>query len=262
MKKFILSVCCGLALAGFSQEDKTWRLGVQWGMQGNRAVYEGGMSEANGRFHQNHFGAGALNLVGRYDFNHRWMIMSGLGFNNYGFEFALAENYSLLNKDRRFSSVKGGFGAIEIPAMIYYKFNPNCKNVRWLIGGGFVETFIGAQTINKSISQVADGGSNINYLSSTTSVKGGNYWMLRWAVARERMFKNGSIFNASIVFNVGFTAIAHSTVNYTVDNTNYTHSFYNNGNFVGFRLAYFLKPLNHPGSKALTKKRVRMDDPK
>jgi hypothetical protein len=259
MKKVILSLCLGLSIAGLSQEDKTWRLGIQWGLQGNRAVYESGMSEANARFHQNKFSNGALNISARYDFNKHWMIMSGLGFTGYGFDFALAEDYSLLSKNRRFSSVKGGFGALEIPAMIYYKFNPNCKNTRWLIGGGFVETFIGAQNITKSISQVADGGTSVNYLSSYTTVKGGNFWMFRWAIARERLFNNGTIFNASMVFNVGFNAIAHSTVNYTVDNMDYTHTFYNNGNFVGFRLAYFWKPLTDPGSKALTKKRVKMD---
>ncbi|MGZ3919985.1 MAG: outer membrane beta-barrel protein, partial [Bacteroidia bacterium] len=241
------------------QEDKTWRLGIQWGTQGNHAKFEGGMSDANARFHQNKFGGGALGLIARYDFNHRWMVTSGLGLNSYGFEFALAENYSFIHKGKRFSTIKSEFGGLEIPAMLYHKFNPNCKNARWLIGGGFVETFIGAQTMDKNISQAADGGTNVNYLSSTTTVKGGTYFMIRWAVAREKTFKCGSILNASLVFNAGFKDIAHATVNYTVDNQNYTHNFSNNGNFVGFRLAYFFKALNTSGQKTQAKKKVKMD---
>jgi hypothetical protein len=130
--------------------------------------------------------------------------------------------------------------------MVHYKFNPNCNNVRWVIGAGFVESFIGAQTINKSISQVADANtSSVNYLNSTTSVKGGNYWMLRWAISREKMYKRGAILNASFIFNVAFEDIAHSTVNYTIDNKTYNHEFTNNGSFVGFRLSYFFRPIHN-----------------
>ncbi|MBA3662626.1 MAG: outer membrane beta-barrel protein [Bacteroidetes bacterium] len=254
MKKILLSAFCAIGLIGAAQENKTWRIGVQWGAQGNCATYDGGMSEANARFNQNKFGSGALDLIGRYDLNQRWMIMSGLGFHSIGFDFGIAENYSLLNKDRKYSSVKSQFAAAEIPVMAFYKFNPNCKNARWLVGAGFAETFVSGQTLNKSVSQAGDGPSNVNYMSSTATSNGGVYWMLRWSVAREKMYKNGSLLNASLMCNVGFATIAHATVNYTIDNQDYTHSFSNNGSFAGFRLTYFFKPLKSLSSPSGNRK--------
>jgi hypothetical protein len=136
-----------------------------------------------------------------------------------------------------------------MPTLLYYKFNPNCKNVRWLVGGGLAQQLVGAQSINRAVSQANDGNTNTNYISSTSSTNGGLLFFFRWTVAREKVFRNGSILNASVVFNVGFNRIATSTVNYTIDNQNYTHTFSNNGNFVGFRLAYFLKPFENPWAK-------------
>jgi len=245
MKKLLLAAIITCTINGIGQEDKTLRLGVQWGFHGNHTELTGGMTQANARFHHDNSGGGAFGIVGRYDFNNRWMLMSGLNFTSYGFEFAIAEDYSLLNKHRNFTRVKSETGSLEIPVMIFYKFNPNCKNVRWLIGAGFAESFIGAQTINKNVSQVAD-ANTINYISSTTNVNGGGYYMLRWSVAREKMFKKGGILNASLLFNVGFNKIANATVNYTIDNQNYNHEFSTNGNFVGFRLAYYFKPFHNP----------------
>jgi hypothetical protein len=251
MKKLIVSALCILSLAGVSQDEKAWRIGITWGGQGNHAKYSGGMSDAHARFHHNKFGGGGFGIVARYDHNHHWMWLSGLNFNSFGFEYALAENYSLLHPANRFSSIRSEYGSLEIPAMVHYKFNPNCRNVRWVIGAGFVETFIGAQTLNKSLSQVSDGTTqSVNYLSSTSTAKGGNYWMLRWAVSREKMYKSGGILNAALVFNVGFHDIAHSTVNYTIDNKTYNHEFTNNGSFVGFRLSYFFRPIHNWKSAA------------
>ncbi|MCE3228865.1 MAG: hypothetical protein K0S32_3416 [Bacteroidetes bacterium] len=251
MKKLLLSALCCLTLAGISQEEKAWRFGVQWGIQGNHAKYSGGMEEAHARFHQNPAGNGGFGVVVRYDHNQRWMWLSGVTFNSYGFEYALAENYSLMTPKNRFTSIKSDIGAFEIPAMIHYKFNPNCNNVRWVIGGGFVESFITSQTINKSVSQVADANTNsFNYLNSTTSVNGGNYWMLRWSIAREKMYKRGAILNASFIVNVGFKDIAQSSVNYTIDGKTYNHDFTNNANFVGFRLSYFFRPVHNWQSAA------------
>ncbi len=241
-------------MTGVAQEQKTWRLGVQWGFHGNPSEYEGGMTEANARFnHSNSDGIG-LGLTARYDYNHRWMLMTGFGVTSYGFKFGIAENYSLLHKDRNYSSVETQFGVLEIPLLVFYKFNPNCKNVRWLIGGGFTENFIGAQTSEAYVSKSNDGPSNINYLSTTSTVSGGNYIMLRWAVAREKLFRRGSILNASLVCNVGFDAIAHATVNYNLDNTDYTHSFSNNGSFVGLKMAYYFRPFINPWKNTSSKK--------
>ncbi len=258
MKKIIISALCILAINGFSQDEKTWRIGVQIGSQNNHSRFTGGMSDANARFNHNTHGAGALNVIWRYDLNKHWMLMTGLGINSFGFQYSLSQNYSLANygkHNNQYVGVQSSFGALEIPAMVFYKFNPNCKNGRWLVGAGFAQTFIGAQTNSNDSWQGGESvavvpATNDVHLNSTSVAKGGNYWFFRWSVGRERTYKNGGILNASILFNVGFNKIGESTVNYTVDNKDYTHSFTNTGNFVGFRLAYFFKPFHQPYTKA------------
>ncbi|MBA2610362.1 MAG: hypothetical protein H0U95_00220 [Bacteroidetes bacterium] len=167
----------------------------------------------------------------------------GLGFNTFGFQYALAENYSLYSPKSHFSGIKSEFTALDLPLMIYYKFNPNCNNAKWLIGGGFSQNFTGAQTLTRNFQVANDGTTNSNYLNSISSTNGGAYTMLRFSVAREKVFKKGSILNASLIFNAGLRQLAKSTVNYTVDGVNYTHDFTTKGNFAGFRLTYFFRPL-------------------
>ena len=250
MKKVLFALITVFSLSTFAQEQKTWRLGLQWGAQGNKSQFSGGMKDANARFQQKEFGAGAFDIIGRYDFNNHWMVMTGLGFNSFGFEYAIAENYSFLQKSPRYSDLKSEFSYAEIPLLGFYKFNPNCKNSKWLIGGGFASAFVGAQTKDDSFTKGNEGVTKSNYLNSTSVVKGGNYAMIRFVIAREKVFKKGGILNASMIFNAGLGGeIAKSTVVYTIDNQEYSHQFSNRGNFVGFRLAYFFKPLHLKANK-------------
>jgi len=243
MKKAILLLVMGISSLYLSaQENNTWRFGVQWGAHDNMSKFSGGSPNANARFHHNEFGGGSFDLVARYDLDRHWMGTIGLGFNSFGFNFALAENYSLLTLQNRFSSVQTDFVGVEIPLMIYYKFNLNCKNARWLIGGGFAANFTDGNTVSKHFVQNNDGAASSDYLNSISTSNNGGHAMLRFAVGREKVFKRGSIFNASLIFNAGMDEIAKATVNYTVDNQNYSHSFSNKGNFVGLRLTYFFKP--------------------
>ena len=252
MKKLALSVLTCLSLISFSQENDSWRIGVQWGFQGNKAEYSGGMTNANARFHQNDFDAAAFNVEARYDLNKHWMGIIGLGINTFGFQYSLTENYSLRNPESHFSGIKSEFTALEVPFMVFYKFNPNCKNAKWLIGGGFAHNFIGSQTVTRNFQDATDGSTNSNYLNSVSSASDGAYTMLRFAVGREKIYKRGNILNASLIFNAGFRDIATSKVNYTVDGQTYDHEFKNTGNFVGIRLTYFFRPLGaNPSGKAV-----------
>ena len=171
-----------------------------------------------------------------------------LGVNTFGFQYALAENYSLRSPQSHFSGIKSDFSSLDLPLLIFYKFNPNCKNSKWLIGGGFSQNFVGAQSVSRSFQVANDGSTNSNYLNSVSSSSGGGYTMLRFAIAREKVYKRGNILNASFIFNAGFKQMAKSTVNYTVDGQTYTHEFTNFGNFAGFRLTYFFMPIG--GSSA------------
>lgn len=254
MKKLIILAISLITVSIHAQEDKVWRLGIQWGTHDNMSKFSGGSPNANARFTQNKYDGGAFDLIARYDYNKNWMAETGLGFNTFGFGYAISENYSFLNLKNRFSSVKTEYTGVEIPFLIFYKFNLNCKNNRWLIGGGFIANFVEGKTVNKFFAKNNDGLTSSNYLSSTSTSNGGGHAMVRFSIGREKIFKSGSFLNASLVFNAGLNALAKSTVNYTIDGKDYQHEFTNNGSFVGLRVAYFFKPWNSFAKKAIVKK--------
>jgi hypothetical protein len=254
MKKIILLSAIALnSLFVKAQENNTWRWGAQIGMHGNQAKFAGGMANANARFHQNPFGSPALNFNVRYDYNQRWAFTSGLGFSSIGYEFAIAENYSFLNKNKRYTSINSSVGLVEIPLLAIYKFKQNCNNWKWVASGGFVGVVYGAQTNDKQFNPNNDGQTSQPYISSTTTTNGGGNVHARFLIGKEKLFRNGSIFNASFIWNAGFGIMATSTVKYTIDGQNYEHKFNNTGNFFGVRFAYFLKPCKNVSAKAVKK---------
>jgi len=254
MKKIILLSSLTLTILFVkAQENNTWRWGAQIGIHINNAKFVGGSPNANARFHQNPFGSPALNFNVRYDYNQRWAFQSGLGFNSVGFEYAITENYSFLNPEKQFTTINSSFGLVEIPVLVIYKFNPNCKNWKWVASGGFVSVFSGAQTIDKQFNPNNDGLLSQPYISSTSSSNGSANIHARLLIGKEKLFKNGSIFNASLIWNAGFGNLASSTVNYTIEGQSYQHQFNNSGNFFGFRFAYYLKPFKTSTAKAAKK---------
>lgn len=243
MKKLMILAAGILTLSANAQENKSWRLGASFGVNGNHSAFSGGMPDANARFHQNQFGVAGMDFIARFDYSNHWMGIAGLGMTSTGYQFALSENYSLLNKSAQFSSIKSDFGKIEMPVMLFYKLNPNCKNSRWLVGGGFVPTWIEGKTSTTSFDKTNEGTTNSNYLTSIASAKGSVYMLMRGSVAREKIFKNGSLLNVALLFNLGFSEMTKATVKYTVDNQNYEHSFTSKGSFIGLRVSYFLRPV-------------------
>ena len=248
MKNAALLLFTLLILSGFSQQDRSWSFGLQCGIQGNGSKLTGGMETANARFRHNSYGSGALDFIVRYDYNKHWMLMSGLGFSSYGFDFALSQNYSLIKDkaEQKLSTLKSQFGTVSIPTMVYYKFNPNCRNVKWLIGAGFAHTLLGGKVVTATFVEGQENNINGNYLNTYASSNGGLSTMFRFSVGREKQFKRGSLLNASFLFNLGLKKIATASVTYVVDGKEYNHEFTNRGNFVGFRLAYFFKPFHKP----------------
>ena len=238
----MIVVCVFAAISATAQETDRLRLGMQLGTSSNYARMSGGMEHANGRFRQNDFGAANINIIARYDVNSHWMLESGLGINTFGFSYSISEDYSLRNSREKLASLQTDFAALEMPVDIFYKFRLNCRNVRAVLGMGVAPTFIGAQHIEKDFSVTSEGTSG-NYLKSYTVAGDNSVMFLRYHVGIEKLFRNGSVFRASILINIGFSDIARSAVDYTLDNENYSHSFTNSGSAAGFRLAWFL-----PGS--------------
>lgn len=239
MKKLIQYIAIIAAFSANAQESKTWRLGIQCGFHGNQAQFAGGSVNADGRFTQKDFDGTSLSIIGRYDYNKHWMAETGFGFNTFGFNYSIAQNYSLLNPESRFQGVNTKFAGLDIPFLIFYKFNPNCKNNRWLVGAGFAVNFIKDKTIEKKFTDTKEGNFNSNILSSSSSINNNATGMLRFAIGREKIFKNGSFLNATLVANFGLNTFATSNVKYTIEGVNYEHQFTNQGNFIGFRVAYF-----------------------
>ncbi len=240
-----ITTLCLLVLSSisFSQETESWRLGVQFGLHGNNTYAIGGQLQAHSRFQNNDAGSLGITFQGRFDYNKHWMVLFGLGINSYGFDYAIAENYSLLNPDKNYSKLTTEFAAVEAPVMLHFKFNPNCKNNKWLIGAGFSQGILSGQNIKKEFVNEVEAVNEREFITQT-QVNNSLFTCLRLSVGVEKTYKNGSILNGSLYANIGFKSIAHSTVSYKLDNTNYQHQFSNNGNFVGLKLAYFLKPFN------------------
>jgi hypothetical protein len=240
MKKIIFMMWSAMALPSVAQIDETgWRLGLQLGISGNSADFSGGMENANGRFRQNDFAATNFGFAARYDFCRHLMIETGMGVSTFGFNYSIAENYSLVRDKNKVSSINTSFAALELPLDLYYKFNPNCRNVRWVLGAGIAPTFRAKQTIDADFSMTPEGRSS-NYLVSTSDFYNTGFLLLRYSAGREKIFRNNSILRVSLLVTLGFSNIATSTVRYTLDNTQYSHTFKNNGSSVGFRVAYFL----------------------
>lgn len=243
MKK-TLAFFIGLAsLVSIAQENDTWRIGAQWGFQGNHADLIGGQTIADSRFEQHDAGGGALNIFARYDYNQHWMLNTGIGLSNYGFEFSLAQNYSLLNRNARRNVIKNDIGVLELPVMIHYKFNPNCKQVKWLVGLGFIQNLQTGYNQSGTYKEGNEATPNISYFKSDVVLIGSLFPTIRFSVGREKIFNSGRILNFSMLLNYGFKQSAQTVVTYNIDGKDYQHKFSNQGNFFGFRMAYYLMPI-------------------
>ncbi len=244
MKKALIFAFTLIVISGFSQTDKTWSFGLQCGLYGNSSEFSGGSEIADGSFHNNGFGSGSFGGTARYDHDSRWMFMTGFGFLSYGFEFSRnAGSYSLKNgEEGQYNTVTHEFGAIEIPAMAFYKFRLNCRNARWLIGAGFARVLAGQAQSTQTISEDTEGNTSLKpYLKSEANGVGGAFTMLRLAFNRERIMKSGSIVQAGIWLNWGFKPLAEASVEYSAGGEDFNHTFTNKGNFFGIRVSYFFR---------------------
>jgi len=238
-----LAIALLLIISALAQETNTWRWGLQTGIFANKSQFTSGQTGAHARFHHHHHGSLGLDFIGRYDFNQQWMVQSGLGFNTIGFEHAIAEFYSFSQSSERFTKLRSSFLIAEIPVMVSYKFNPNCKNWKWFISAGVAAVFVGAHNQNEEVLAETDGPTNQLYFNSQNTTQQGVHGQLRFAIGREKVYQSGRILSFSCIWNVGLSPIAHSTVSYNLDNQIYQHSFTNNGTFFGIRAAYFFKPM-------------------
>jgi len=243
MRKLFFATGIFISTIFVAQEIGAFRIGFIWGGQANQSIYSGGMQNADARFHYNDGGGGAFSFLARYDFTNRWAVLSGFGVNGYGFDFALAQNYSLLDPMSHFNTLSVSGAAAEIPLIANYKFNQTCDGKSHsFFGLGYVQTFIGKQVVSKDFKDVE--GNNTNTLKANATFKEGLFPMLRFTAGRERILKQGGIIRGEFLWNLGFSELARANVSYSIDGKDYFHEFSNNGNFFGVRFSYFFRPFS------------------
>lgn len=243
MKKIQLLIVSCLMVSSLTSQNN-WRWGLGLSSVGNSSMYIGGMQNANARFHQRNFDAGAWSVFFRNEFKERWAFETGLQFSQIGFQYAIAENYSLLNKKGQFTTNKISYSTVSLPVSLIYRFKPNCKNYRWFVGAGL--SLVGIGSVNpqeKNVTATQEGIINVSndYINQTVHVSS-NYAVnghLLFGIEKQR--NSGRMWSLGFVLNGGLTPLMNSTVSYSIDNTSYTHTFSNYGNYAGIRFAYFFK---------------------
>lgn len=253
MKKYVLLTLVLTTLFLNTNAQSNWNIGLQWSGYGNYSTYSGGMTEASALFSNNVFGSAQLGVLLRYKLSDHWNLQSGFNFSEIGFSYWLANDYSLLDPMEHFSQLRTGTCLSQVPVMAIYNSKLNCKNVRFIAGVGLAINFIDNNWVSYSSASSKEEGVLVvpdvemtMQASAQTTTSGSFTWM----IGAEKVFKRGNMLSFTFNFNHGFADIANSTVNYSVDGKNYTHSFVNNGSWAGLGLTYYFLPL---GSKKIKK---------
>jgi hypothetical protein len=250
MKKILLFSSLALfAVTAFGQRE--WSAGVYSGMIGNKSVYSGGMTDASALFMHNPHGSVDFGVTARYFHTNHWSLETGFNHTRLGFDFALAKDYSLLTPKNHFIALNSSYGVSQVPVTLIYAFNPNCRNYRFFVGAG-INLMAHAGSINKHTDAVStekapiplgDALSQDMQVNSFVTCAG----QLTWGV--EHLQKRGGILQLAFVGNLGLSNQATATVDYTVNNQNYEHTFTNNGKYFGMMLNYYFRPFHKKAAK-------------
>lgn len=232
-------------VAGVSAQS-SWRMGVTLGMLGNHSKFSGGMSNASALFNPNPYGSGALGLVFRKTINSHLSFQTGLNFGSLGFEYAMAHDYSLVRPQGHYLVNRVGLGIASIPATMIWNFNPNCRNVRWFVGGGLSLVMHGNKNADKSVASDPDktGSSGLNgndYISQNVTSNSFAVLNGHFMFGAEKLLKKGGMLSLACYFNGGFSPVATSHVTYSVGGVLYDHTFTNYNHTMGLMLTYYFK---------------------
>ncbi len=250
MKKLFILAAALVIVTGASAQS-SWRVGITAGSFGNHAQFNGGMQNASALFTANPYGSAGLGVLFRKTINNHLSFQTGLNFSSLGFEYAMARDYSLTRPMDHYMVNRVSLGIASIPATLIWNFNPNCKNVRWFVGGGFSLVGHGDKNTDKHVDaspqdQQALGLNGTDYINQTVSSSAFTVLNGHLMGGVEKMFKKGGMLSFAVYLNRGFTPVATSTVNYSVNGTLYNHSFKNYNNNLGLTLTYYFR--NFKGS--------------
>jgi len=245
MKKLLLLV--SIFLVGFnSYAQNRWNVGLQLAAVGNMSTYSGGMSDANALFTHAPYGAGQFGVYFRYRLNDRFSLQSGFDGTRIGFNYALAKNYSLLNENEHYNVLQSSAAITRLPVMLIYNSKLNCRNVRFIAGAGFALVALDnkwTSAANTEISSESANNASTTFMSEETHSLGEGTTSFTWLLGVEKVFKRGSMLDFTIQANYGFSDLAESTVYYTADSKDYSHTFRNNGSYAAFAITYYFRPI-------------------
>lgn len=246
MKKLVLAFLVIAAITNATAQNN-WSIGVFTSPAGNHSDFTSGMSNANGRFSNNLYMSGTLGILGRYYFGNHWSVQSGMNLSQIGFDYSISNDYSLLKKrDEAATKNNVGIGVIQIPLTAIYALKPNCSNFRLWFGAG-ISIMNSFEKVNQTKSELAKGDEGtINNVYVNQTVTSNKFIVptaqFMWGI--EKLLKRGNILQGGFIANIGFTNLAQSNVEYSVDNKTYNHTFTNKGTYAGMMLNYYFKPFS------------------
>jgi hypothetical protein len=245
MKKLILiATMAVLSIGAFAQDS--WRWGLTLGTADNSSRFSGGMTQAAAVFNAPAFGGSYLGVNFIKTYCPHFSIEFGLKAITYGFQYDIAQNYSLTNFSDRGTVNKAPIGALNAPITALYTSKYNCANVRWFGGLGLSLTMGGQQkdivTSSNTADQVTNNSTTPSYISQDVHYAPVMSPEGHFTFGIERLFRCGRMLSLGLFFNRGLTPIASSNVTYTANNQIYQHTFTNYGNYSGLTLSYFFRP--------------------
>lgn len=242
MKKLYILLAFTLSSSAIMAQSK-WSMALGWSAIGNDAKYTGGMAQANGRFNGSCYGGAGVGVAFRYKITDSWSFQTGLNAGSLGFDYSIANDYSLLSSNRNYSSNTSSFGTGEIPATLIYNFNTNCRNYRWIVGAGVKLAWHGEEMDKEIRADLEENGTAVNtYLNQQMHVNSFATGTGHIMFGIEKLMKRGNMWNVQFIYNKGFEAVATSTVTYDVDGINYAHEFTNYGDYFALAFNYYFKP--------------------
>jgi hypothetical protein len=244
MKQKLTFLLLLLTTQVISQDYRQFRLGLMSGGYGNHSEFSGGMSNAPSEFSHDSYGTGSFDFTLRYERSQRWAFMTGIGFTSAGFNFSLANDYSLDDAcGDRYDMMESSIPVAQVPFMVLVKSNNNCKNWRWIAGAGIVNSFVGETTYDNTVIFSQEPEQNAEYMTVSTQSDGGYHVQSRFLIGREKQFTRGAILSFMLLMNHGCSTIGEASVTYNQDNRVYNHEFTNSGTYCGFSIAYSFRPL-------------------
>lgn len=205
------------------------------------------MQTASALFSVDKYGSGALGLAFRKTINSHLSFQTGVSLSSLGFAYAIARDYNLTRPHDQHMVNRVDVGTATIPATLIWNFNPNCRNVRWFVGGGLSMVMHGNATSTERVTpdeagQPAPGLNGSDYLSQTVTSGPFSVLNVHLMGGVEKLLKKGGILSLAVYVNRGFAPVALSDVIYSVNGTIYEHSFRNYNSFCGLAVTYYFKP--------------------